>query len=290
MMTSAQNEEPAAKGNQTAAALVADLKVSIVTVSLNAMATIADTLASVAGQRAGVGIEHICIDGGSHDGTRELLAAYAEDHPGVQCLFEPDIGLFDAMNKGLRLARGRYVLFLNADDFLASPTAIATAFTGIGAASAPDMVLGSVVMGRLDEWGLWRMRTSPRLLQVFARSGAHPPHHGTFIKTELLAAIGGFDAAARAASDTATFYKVVRRLPRPSLHITPTVISFMRAGGASNAGLQEHLRGNVETFRILRKTVSVPTALFCTAVKMMQKLFEFRLGRLASAQWRWFSP
>ena len=139
--------------------------VSVVTVSLNAAATIGDTVASVALQRADFAIEHICVDGGSSDGTRLIIEQWARSRP-LKLVFEPDAGIFDAMNKGLRCARGEYVLFLNADDFLVRPDSLATALRGLlpGRTGNPDLIVGNVCMGELGTRGFWRHRRVPRLL------------------------------------------------------------------------------------------------------------------------------
>src|ERR1700722_12875645 len=91
--------------------------VSVITVSLNAAATIEDTIASVSMQQADFAVEHICVDGGSVDATRVSIDRWAAHSSRLVRVYEPDSGIFDAMNKGLRAARGEYVLFLNADDF-----------------------------------------------------------------------------------------------------------------------------------------------------------------------------
>src|SRR5258708_10454172 len=95
--------------------------VSIVTVSLNAARTIADTIASVSMQETAFGLEHICVDGGSVDETRALIDAWAVRSHHIIRIYEPDTRIFDAMNKGMRAATGQYVVFLNADDFFVAP-------------------------------------------------------------------------------------------------------------------------------------------------------------------------
>ena len=95
--------------------------ISVVTVCLNSISTIGDTLASVAAQRDAE-VEHIVIDGGSTDGTLDML----HRHGGriATLVSEPDQGLFDAMNKGLRRATGDVVGFLNSDDVYADDSVL----------------------------------------------------------------------------------------------------------------------------------------------------------------------
>jgi glycosyltransferase involved in cell wall biosynthesis len=90
------------------------MKISIVTVLFNAEKTILDTLSSVRAQSY-EDYEHILIDGGSKD--RSLAIVDAHRHPKLKVISEPDDGLYDAMNKGVRLATGDLIGFLNADDF-----------------------------------------------------------------------------------------------------------------------------------------------------------------------------
>ncbi len=256
--------------------------VSVITVSLNAASTIRDTLDSVRGQKTTFGIEHVCVDGGSTDGTREIIADAAALNSSLVLLFEPDRGLFDAMNKGLQLARGRYVLFLNSDDFLVGSSSVADAFSRIDLTSTgPDMVMGDVVMGHLDRFGMWRMRRVPRWLPKFPRLGAHPPHQGNFINRQLLLRAGGFDSEQRLAADTMQFYLLVHEFDA-TMAVNPTVVSFMRMGGASNKKLTSFSQGNRETYQFLRRYKSPTGAALTVAVKIFQKLFECRLGRLRS--------
>src|SRR3984885_12118658 len=117
--------------------------VSVVTVSLNAAHTIADTIASVSMQESAFALEHICVDGGSVDGTRALIDAWAVRFKHIVRIYEPDTGIFDAMNKGLRAATGEYVVFLNADDFFVAPDSVANAMAGLnsGGRGNPDLIV-----------------------------------------------------------------------------------------------------------------------------------------------------
>jgi glycosyltransferase involved in cell wall biosynthesis len=254
--------------------------VSIVTVSLNAAKTIQDTLDSVYQQKAKFRIEHICVDGGSTDGTRDIISLAAVKNPNLVTVFEPDQGLFDAMNKGLAIAAGDYILFLNSDDFLIDASCIADALARVDISSAaPDMIMGDVVMGHIGRFGLWRMRRVPRWLPRFPSVGVHPPHQGNFISRKLLLRAGGFDITQELAGDTTQFYRLAREF-HPRMVVAYTIVSFMRMGGASNKRLASFRHGNRETYRFMRRYQSPIGAAATVVIKVLQKLFEYRLGRL----------
>jgi glycosyltransferase involved in cell wall biosynthesis len=257
---------------------------SIITVSLNAAATIRDTLASVAMQTVDFDIEHVCIDGGSTDGTREIVDRWTEESPHARRIFERDKGIFDAMNKGLRAARGEYILFLNADDFLASADALATAMRGIAVDSAamPDLIACNVVMGHPGAHGVWRNRKVPRLLGRIP--GLFATHQGEIVKRRLLEQAGGFNDRFRLASDTILFYDI-EHLFRPSIRRVDCNLAFMRAGGAANASFGAVGRGSLEIYRHLRPVHGRLRSFAMVMVKSLQSLLELRYGRCPCDRW-----
>ena len=101
--------------------------VSVITVVRNGAATIASTLESVRNQRQ-VDVEHIIIDGASTDDTVDIIKAYQCDQ--LCWVSEPDQGIYDAMNKGISLAQGEWLLFLGADDILSNSTVLDDIFLG----------------------------------------------------------------------------------------------------------------------------------------------------------------
>lgn len=263
--------------------------VSVVTVSLNSASTIAATLASVALQDAGFGIEHVCVDGGSRDGTREIIDRWAERSGGVRRIFEADSGIFDAMNKGLRAARGEYVLYLNADDFLLARDTLRRAMQGLapGSAGNPGIIAGNVRMGQGgDGPGLWRHRRVPRLLARRRGTGFFPLHQGMLAQRTLLEAVGGFDATLRLAADVNQFYDI-ERIHRPSVRLLDFDVAFMLAGGAANAGFGAMIRGSMEIYRHLRRSHGALRSAAMLAAKTFQSVSEVRYGRAGG--WRWMS-
>jgi CTP:molybdopterin cytidylyltransferase MocA len=260
--------------------------VSIITVSLNAAATIEDTLVSVLLQRRSFEIEHICVDGGSTDRTRHVVDAWAGRAAHIRRIYEGDHGIFDAMNKGLGAATGEYVLFLNADDFLVAPDTLARAMEAArpGGDANPDLIAGDVSMGILGGHGLWRHRRAPRLLARVHGSGLFPIQQGLFAKRRVLADAGGFDARLQLGSDVNLFYDLERKV-RPSTHLLRADVAFMRAGGASNAGLWAVWLGTREIYAHLAPTHGVARAAIMVLVKTLQSVSELRYGRCPHGRW-----
>lgn len=101
------------------------LKLSIITVTYNAQSFLEPTIQSIAAQTY-LNIEYVIVDGGSKDGTVDIIKKYPETV--TLWVSEPDNGLYDAMNKGMQMATGDYVMVMNAGDLLDAPDTIANAF------------------------------------------------------------------------------------------------------------------------------------------------------------------
>jgi glycosyltransferase involved in cell wall biosynthesis len=263
-----------------------DPLISIITVSLNAEATIEDTLVSVSLQQRGFDIEHICVDGGSTDRTREVIDVWALRTGHIKRIYERDHGIFDAMNKGLRAATGKFVLFLNADDFLVAPDTLAKAMDAAspGGEGNPDLIAGDVSMGVVGGHGLWRHRRAPRLLARVRGTGLFPIQQGLFVQRRVLEHAGGFDASLKLGSDVNLFYDLERSF-NPTIHLLRTDVAFMRAGGAANAGLRAVWLGSREIYAHLLPTHGVVRSALMVLVKTLQSLSELRYGRCRHGRW-----
>jgi glycosyltransferase involved in cell wall biosynthesis len=260
--------------------------VSVVTVSLNAAHTIGDTIASVSMQKTAFALEHICVDGGSVDETRALIDAWAVRCGHIVRIYEPDTGLFDAMNKGLRAAKGEYVIFLNADDFLVTPHTIATAMVGLklGEQGNPDIVAGSITIGVPGVWGIWWHLLVPRLLGRVRGFGLFPLHPAQFTKRSRLDAVGGFNTQLRTAADVAQYYELERKF-QPTVRRLRCDITFMRAGGKSNRDFHARYRGARELHKNLSEAYAPARAAVMVAVKSAQILLGLRIGRCPHRRW-----
>jgi glycosyltransferase involved in cell wall biosynthesis len=260
--------------------------ISIVTVSLNAATTIEDTIASVAMQSIGFEIEHICVDGGSTDGSREIIDRWAARSSHIRKIYESDRGISDAMNKGLQAARGEYVLFLNADDFLVAHSTLAKAMHGLslGSAENPDLISGGASMGRLERRGIWRHRHVPKLLGKVKGFGLFPVHQGLFTKRHLLVECGGFNTQLLTASDVILYYDLEAEFPL-SMRLLRSDVAFMRAGGSANVSMKIRYQGTVDMYRHLVLKHGVARAAAMVIVKTMQSFFELRYGSCPHKRW-----
>ena len=222
------------------------MKITVITVAYNSGSTIADTLRSVAEQHH-PDVEHIVIDGGSTDNTVELVQRLGRD--GTLLLSEPDTGIYDAMNKGLRLASGDFVGFLNADDMFAGAATLETMAKPMVQA---DIVYGDLVYVHQNDTGRvirhWR---SGRFDRSRLRYGWMPPHPTFYVRRSRLAGMQ-FDLRYRIAAD---YDFMLRQLTPPTVRVTyvPEVLVRMRTGGASNRSLHALWQKSSEDYLALRR-------------------------------------
>lgn len=225
------------------------MKISVITAVYNNRETIAAALDSVLGQK-GVDLELLVIDGGSSDGTLEVLRAYADRLDVL--VSEPDRGIYDALNKGLQRASGDVVGFLHSDDLFADAgvlSRVAAAF----AAPGVDAAYGDLLYVRKDKpeqvVRYWRAGSFSR--RALAR-GWMPPHPTLYVRRALYMQHGLFDTSFRIAAD---YDFVLRLLGREGIEVRylPEVLVKMRVGGASNRSLGNILLKSREDLRALRR-------------------------------------
>ena len=245
------------------------MKISIITVAYNSAATIADTLDSVASQTHPE-IEHIVIDGASKDDTLAIIEARGANV--AKLVSERDRGIYDAMNKGLALASGDFVGFLNADDMFAGPEVVAAIARAAGAANV-DAVFGDLVYVKQDRPSeLVRYWRSGAFAASRLRFGWMPPHPTLYVRTSLVTRLGPFDTHLRIAAD---YDFILRTLTHPGIGVAylPQVLVRMRTGGASNRSLRALLNKTREDLTALRK--NKVGGLFTLLCKNARKLPQF---------------
>ena len=251
------------------------MRISVVTVCYNAAATVADAAQSVLGQvphpDAHFDLEYIVVDGGSTDSTLDALAPFRDRI--ATLISEPDRGLYDAMNKGIKAATGDVVAILNADDVYASTDVLACVAATIRETGA-EAVYGDLhyVDANNLTHVLRRWRSGAFRPGAFRR-GWMPPHPALFVTRSCYERWGLFTLALRSAADYELMLRFIHRYDMTLAYLPETLV-LMRAGGVSNASLIHRIRAHREDWKAWRMNGYHPSPLTLLA-KPLRKLPQF---------------
>jgi glycosyltransferase involved in cell wall biosynthesis len=200
-------------------------RITFITPTYNAAATIEDTIRSVKKEAARFDFEHRFIDGGSTDDTIAIIRRLKGPNAQITC--ERDDGVYDAMNKGLEQARGEWVAILNADDYYL-PGALEAIMAAADKPGSADIICGEILV-QITDRGERRRPT----LGWRGRLGIWHPlwHPAVFVKRAVYERFGGYNARYRVAADQDFFFRLLDR--NETVECVPTVVTVMRAGGLS---------------------------------------------------------
>ena len=228
------------------------MKISVITTTYNSALTLRDTIESILSQRFHH-IEYIVVDGGSTDGTLDIIRQYEPRFAGrLRWVSEADNGLYDAMNKGFALATGDVIGILNSDDVLYDSqvlSSVAQAFHD----HTVDCVFGDLLYVHpadlnkvVREW-----KGSPYQPGGFVK-GWHPAHPTFYVRRKFFEQYGGFDLTLDISAD---FEMMLRYLAIHKLRsrYIPRYMVKMRMGGVSNGSLTNIIKGNRNIVRAFRK-------------------------------------
>ncbi|MEQ8240958.1 MAG: glycosyltransferase family 2 protein [Cyclobacteriaceae bacterium] len=216
------------------------MKVSIITVVYNNIETIQDALNSVYNQDYSE-IEYIVIDGGSTDGTKDLIK---QDKGITQWISEPDNGLYDAMNKGMSLATGDIIGLLNSDDVYTSNHVISDIVSEVKRLNCDVIYADLNYVLREDVTKIVRSWQSGKFYSEYFLDGYVPAHPTVFI-TKKLSKSFQFNLSYKLAAD----YDFLLRLfhyPNVRIHYFPEKIINMRLGGVTSKNWKNIIKGNIE--------------------------------------------
>jgi glycosyltransferase involved in cell wall biosynthesis len=245
------------------------MKISIVTATYNSAATIRDTLTSIQAQDH-PDIEHIIVDGGSTDGTLDIV----DDFPHVAKLISgKDEGIYDAMNKGISVATGQVVGILNSDDIYTDATVLTTVST-VFADPAVMTTFADLQYVHFDDLNRVKRTwiTGPLHKKSFYY-GWMPPHPTFFVRREVYDRAGLFNTELHSAADYEIMLRILVKHGFSSRYI-PRVIVKMRVGGVSNASLRNRLRANRED-RLAWKINDLKPYFFTLYIKPIRKISQF---------------
>ncbi len=245
-------------------------KISIITVCYNSEKTIRDTIESVLSQDH-PDIEYIVIDGLSDDNTIDIVNEYSEKI--TKIISEPDEGIYDAMNKGVKYSTGDIIGILNSDDFFENPFVISDVIKHFKSNPTVSFIFGDVVfVDPLNTENITRFYSSEKFKGWKLRFGWMPPHPATFIKKAVYEKIGNYAVDYKISADYELF---VRMLMVHNLAYSriDKVLVRMRAGGVSTSGIKSILLLNSEIVKACKRN-GIYTNLFFLIWKIPFKILE----------------
>ncbi|WP_339886650.1 glycosyltransferase family 2 protein [Rhodopirellula europaea] len=216
------------------------MKVSVITAVYNRHETIGDALRSVFSQQ-NVDLETIVVDGDSTDGTSGVISQFGNQ---VSCsIREPDTGIYNALNKGLRAATGDVVGFLHADDWMADENVLADVASVMADRKVDGVYADLDYVDANDRDRVHRRWVSGAYDVRKFRRGWMPPHPTVYFRRGLYERFGLFNEDLRTAADYELLVRMMVRHGAKMAYL-PRVTVKMRVGGASNASLANRLNAN----------------------------------------------
>lgn len=225
------------------------MKVSIITATYNSSRSIQRAIDSVTMQDY-VDIEHIIIDGGSTDNTLDIIK---KNKNRISVLIsEKDNGIYDALNKGIKIATGDIIGFLNSDDMFTNKYVVSRIVNCFNVKKT-DVVYGNIVYQSKDEDNkktirYWRSNVyNPGCLKF----GWMPPHPTVYCKREVYETWGLYNDKFRISSDYEFILRIFKQ-PTISKAFLPTILVKMELGGVSNRSLKNIILKMIEDYKAIK--------------------------------------
>jgi glycosyltransferase involved in cell wall biosynthesis len=246
------------------------LKVTLITVTYNAEKYLDDCIRSVLGQTY-PNIEYLVLDGGSKDGTVQIIRNY--EHQITRWVSEKDAGMYDALNKGMRMATGDVIGILNSDDMLYDSTIIEKLVQTFQQEKT-DAVYGDLVYVDADQTDriirTWKGQSYSRSR---FRWGWMPAHPSFYVKRSVVEKYGGYLLEFSSAADYEWMSRLLY-LHRASAAYLPNCIVRMRTGGQSNITWKARWKANRNDRRSMAKN-GIPLPALASLLKPLRKLIQY---------------
>ncbi|PKN51237.1 MAG: glycosyl transferase [Deltaproteobacteria bacterium HGW-Deltaproteobacteria-13] len=247
------------------------MKITIVTVCRNSAATIRDTLESIASQ-SHKNFEHIIIDGGSTDGTLAVIHEWKKHR--VHLVSEPDNGIYDAMNKGIRLATGDVIGILNSDDVYYD-SHILENVSAVMSNPAIDACYADLIYVDKDNIkNIIRYWKSCAFKKGLFSKGWMPPHPTFFARRRVYENYGLFDLNYALAADVELLARFLERFQIQAVYI-PRIFIRMRLGGISNNSVVNIIRQNFWIYKAFKKNNVPLSPVSFLIVKISSRIKQF---------------
>jgi glycosyltransferase involved in cell wall biosynthesis len=248
---------------------VQDFKISLITVSYNAENTIGRCIESVIGQNF-KNIEYIIIDGGSSDNTNQIINQY-KIHIN-RFLSEPDEGIYDAMNKGIKMASGHIVGMLNADDYFADNDILNTIAWTFNNQKNTDILYGDLDYVNSQNKIIRKWRSGEFSHKMFNR-GWMPPHPTFYCKRGLFEKYGFYSLEYGTAADYELMLRFMYYHKLNAFYLKKVMVK-MNTGGVSNKNIKSRVKGLLFDYKAMHNNyILVP--LITLIFKPLRKIIQY---------------
>ena len=249
--------------------------ISIITATFNSAKTLKDTIQSVLRQ-TNKDFEYLIIDGGSTDETIDIVKSYESEFSGrLKWVSEKDQGIYDAMNKGIKMASGDVVGILNSDDYFTSDDILQTVDNAFKSHEI-DAIYGDIHFIRDGNPQKCIRYYSSRMFRPFwLRFGFMPAHPSFYCKREIFDKAGLYSLDYKIGADYEMMVRLFKQYKIVSCYINKDFVT-MRTGGASTRNVKSRLTLIKEDVRACRDNGVYTNELFI-CMKFLYKMFEFRL-------------
>lgn len=254
------------------------MKISVITATFNSGKTVRDTMESVLRQTH-KDIEYLIIDGGSSDGTMDIVRSYEPLFGGrMRYISERDKGIYDAMNKGIAMATGDVVGILNSDDFYTSPNILEQVAKVLTNPNI-DAVYGDVHYVNDGNLKVCLRYYSSRLFhRSWMRFGFMPAHPSFYCRRSVYEQLGTFDLTYKVAADFENLLRLIFVHRIRTRYIAKDFVT-MRTGGASSSGLRSHKQIMHDHLRALKQNGVFSNFLFLS-IRYPYKLCEVGMTKI----------
>jgi glycosyltransferase involved in cell wall biosynthesis len=256
------------------------MKLSLITVTYNSDKTLAYTIESVLSQSYS-NVEYIIVDGASTDQTVDIIKKYEPRFNGtMKWVSEPDKGLYDAMNKGIRMATGDVVGILNSDDFFTTNDILQQVADAFEANKEIDAVYGDVHFVNPDNLEKCvRYYSSKVFRRSLMKIGLMPAHPSFYLKKERFEQFGYYKTDYKIAADFEFLLRVIYKGRILTKYMSIDMVA-MRTGGASTSGFESRKRIMKEHLRAFREN-GIYNNVFFLSLRYPYKIWELIKNKFA---------
>jgi glycosyltransferase involved in cell wall biosynthesis len=246
------------------------MRVSIITIAYNSEETITDTIKSVLAQDYDQ-IEYIVIDGASRDKTMSIVRSYKDQISTI--ISEPDEGIYDAMNKGVKAATGDLIGILNSDDFYVDSKVVSDIVAALTEQEAEAIYADLEYVDRTATNKVIRHWRAGEYEPNAFRKGWMPPHPTFFLSHKAYREYGCYNTDLRSAADYELMLRMIHK-HGVKLGYLPRVITKMRVGGQSNMSVKNRIKANIED-RLAWKLNGLTPGMFTLIMKPLSKIGQY---------------